>query len=679
MSAIDTQNAKQIRDPMDVLIELDVRDDISMTYSGYSSTAKVSDGYLNKTYPMRKLADLQGDGFALDGTARLYKFLYPTQVNGKLGIRGNVGQSVDVTASSTSTIKALSLTVKNAASVTIGGTTISIVADQAVVQVNANSVTMTFNPADATHRIEVSAAVPGTVLTINNDNLIRAVVSLRSDLSLYGQTLPESELNVEVYNDSDISESVASIAEDVPITYQAGYPGDMSPVRKFYVSGQVTWKDNVLSIHAVDAVHFLDDIEMYSPVTEKYSYWFLNAVRYFLNRAGITPNIGTYYTGWTSDAFRWIIPKGTKARDFLAFMNQYFNITDRDGNLIDGSGELYDPLLFNYVDAGIPTLSTDPGHKNFTIYENDCADVQMQAEKPVANVLSKWEKILNPSMPVGDAYAQKIGTATFTKNVGATLNFDEISYRWIVGLYLGASGNDNDVAQKLIDYYGTVYALWRVTPVVPVTNYGEYSSGAFVHIDNPFVGDKLMVKDIPQSEYEPEGYTSFTRYYSIFVPWNQTYNGWKYDTNPNHLITTASQMWAVLSNAGVFDANSTVNDLDIYGMAINLQLETLDYSTGGYGISVDIGDAPIIGQIAALDDSNNAIEIYPSKMLQAPMYRSNVTGSFKWKGDPRMQPRDVGEFIRLDGTDEEITLENITLTHEGGGTSAEITYRKGVI
>lgn len=282
-------------------------------------------------------------------------------------------------------------------------------------------------------------------------------------------------------------------------------------------------------------------------------------------------------------------------------------------------------------------------------------------------------------MPTGDAYAQKIGTATFTKNVGATLKFDEIAYRWVVGLYLGPSGNDNDVAQKLLNYYGTLYGLWRVMPVVPADSDGWTSAGAFVRIYSPMVGDKLMERDIPQAGYEREGYTGSTKYYSIFVPWSQSYSGWRYDTNSSHLITSASQMWTVLANAGVFDAGSTVNDLDIYGMAINRQLETLEYTTGGDGTSVDLGDAPIIGQIAAKDDSNNDFEIYPSKMLQAPMYRSNVTGSFKWKGDPRLQPRDVGEIKRLDGTYEEITLENITLTHEQGGTSAEITYRKGVI
>lgn len=58
---------------------------------------------------------------------------------------------------------------------------------------------------------------------------------------------------------------------------------------------------------------------------------------------------------------------------------------------------------------------------------------------------------------------------------------------------------------------------------------------------------------------------------------------------------------------------------------------------------------------------------------------SNATGSFTWKGHPKMQPRDVFDFHRLDGTTETCTIETINLKHENGGTTAEITYRVGVI
>ncbi len=58
---------------------------------------------------------------------------------------------------------------------------------------------------------------------------------------------------------------------------------------------------------------------------------------------------------------------------------------------------------------------------------------------------------------------------------------------------------------------------------------------------------------------------------------------------------------------------------------------------------------------------------------------SNITGSFTWKGDPRMQPRDTFKFIRLNGTTEIATIERIEMTHEAGGTSAVIYYRLGVM
>lgn len=76
-------------------------------------------------------------------------------------------------------------------------------------------------------------------------------------------------------------------------------------------------------------------------------------------------------------------------------------------------------------------------------------------------------------------------------------------------------------------------------------------------------------------------------------------------------------------------------------------------------------------------------KIYSGTTLLYPNYaylfnRSNITGSFTFKGDPRMQPRDVFSFHRLDGTVETCTIETITLTHESGGTKAEVTYRKGI-
>ena len=64
--------------------------------------------------------------------------------------------------------------------------------------------------------------------------------------------------------------------------------------------------------------------------------------------------------------------------------------------------------------------------------------------------------------------------------------------------------------------------------------------------------------------------------------------------------------------------------------------------------------------------------------------RNNIGGSFTWKGDSRMQPRDVAAFHRAEpdksGAEvvELITLERISLIHEGGGTKAAVSYRMGI-
>ena len=73
------------------------------------------------------------------------------------------------------------------------------------------------------------------------------------------------------------------------------------------------------------------------------------------------------------------------------------------------------------------------------------------------------------------------------------------------------------------------------------------------------------------------------------------------------------------------------------------------------------------------------MNILPDAGFNSLMNRSNETGSFTWKGDPRMQPRDVFTFVYRDGTTELRTVETINLKHEGGGTVATITYRKGIV
>ena len=669
---------------MDVLIKLELPDEsVTLTFSGYSG-AKVADGKLsNPTWPMRKLADLQDNGFPLNGERVLYDpNTSASQANGKLGVRGNIGETVTVTVTGNKTITALTVFASGAASVTHNGTTTNIIANQAIIPVGARTITLTFNPVSESKRIEVSEIQPGTVFRITNENLIRAIVSLRSDLSLFDQSLPESELNVEIYSDADISEIVASIPNDTPVTYSAGYPDDMSTERLFYVSDQVTWADKVLTIRAVDAVHFLDNVNLKTPVEEEYAEYFWNGPAYVLGKAGVSfEERGSTDYG---DKCRWMVKEGTNGRSLIAYMNQLFNMTDTNGYLKDGSGRLETPLQFTYVDAGRPKITWDSYYRqDYTIKEEDCANITKNVDIPIGSVRADHTKIMNPTFPEGDAYAQKIGSATFIKNVGTSLTFDKYSYEWLIGLYLGEK-IDNDIAKKLMNKYGVVYGLYKVMPVVPATDEGSYITGAMPQITDPFFGGKLAIGEIAREDFlnEEEGDIWWRNYpYSAFVPWSQGYSGWRYDNNASHMINTASQMWNVLAAAGVIDSGSQTLDLDIYGCAMATEPTVLNYKKDDSGGLYDYGETFIVGQIKnrRYGTTSSPIETYPAKALASPMYKSRKTGSFRWKGNPRHQPRDILTIENIDGTETEVTIESITITHEGGGTYADYTYREGVI
>ena len=226
MSQIDIQNAKQIRDPMTVLISMEVPEDVAVTYSGFENV-KIEDAQLGqRAWPMRQLADLQGEGFALDGSRSLYDpSVTASAANGKIGVRGDVGEDVTFTVSGDSDINGLSLAATGTDRVLFNGQTATFSDGQVIIPVGSDSITLTFPAEETDRRVEVSFTLPGTSLKVTNDSIISCIVSLRSDLSIEDPTLPESELNVEIYNDVDISEAVASIPDDSPLIYSAGYPG----------------------------------------------------------------------------------------------------------------------------------------------------------------------------------------------------------------------------------------------------------------------------------------------------------------------------------------------------------------------------------------------------------------------------------------------------------------------
>lgn len=646
MPTISEQNNLQIRQPMDVLITMQVPDDdVTLTFSGYASTAKVADGVLaQKSWPMRTLADLQGDGFALNGSAVLYDpSTSASQANGKLGVRGNIGQPVSLTVTGSQYVEGLTAAVTGAESVAYGGRTISVVADRAIIPLASRSGILVFNPASDDTRVEISDVIAGVDLIVTNENLISCVLSLRSDLSPVDPTLPESEINIEVYNETDIADVVAQIPDDSPIYYQSGYDDDLSDRRQFYVSGQATWADGVLSIHGVDAVHKLEgqtvypvllgNIDSYGRGQTSVNHLPL-LVYHELQRAGIRPEVEEEYF-WKSGApARESVCVVTEqpARDLVAFLNNMHLISIR---FVEGIPNFWP----TFVDAGRPKLTYLRPEPKWDIYESDCGETKRNVEKKV-DAYRYNQTAATLSNKTGNSYVQ-VGTGTWIKGSGIFIDPDEYVY-FATARYDWDNGFVINIPGWVTGENGIVAFQGAVVP----------------DIDGMRIGLYLLGPGIPKGTMSDSSYDWNTQ----VLPWSGN-----------------SSMWTRYVEAHQPGAEQA--DITLLGSKVVTDTtEGATYGdTSGNVVDIDLGNIIGVYRFGRYDLPTGSYLAFPDLMLRYLLQRSNITGSFTWKGDPRMQPRDVVNFRRLDGTIEQITIETITLKHEGGGTTAEITYREGIV
>lgn len=550
--------------------------------------------------------------------------------------------------------------------------------------------------------IEISPTDFPTI-TITNENLINCTVSLRADLSKWEPTLPESEINIEAFFDADISDYAAGIPDGTPVTYSAGYPGDMSPTRKFYLSEQITWSDNVLHIHAVDRVHELDNKQL--PAIALWPYYNANpGTSYYCGNTKIYTFLllllrehlgaGTFQEENAKlierRAKMWLyFESGLSPRSVIAHTMNQFHI----------SGQWP-----TYVDAGIPSITFTKPSSKWTINEDDCSAFLKNTDRQVKTlkINHTWTDVTYGTS--GGLYSS-VGSAEWTENIGASLSVDSLALFYAIGFDLGPN-IDNDIAQTLkAAGYSNIYNTSNgVLPVIPTSNDGGMHligpSYPRMRIDDFYNIALKLNSGTPQEDFESYPAVPDKKIYSIFVPWNckYAYGGdypyfWptvEYGTT----INSQADAWNFYASAGVIDADTESVSLSVVGKWAPSRDELLTYNGAANGEEKQIN---AIYQGNMYIDSTN---VYPEESYKSILARSDRTGTFTWKGDPRMQPRDVFTLTTMeygllneDGevlTDEngvalnggggslDCTIETITLTHAGGGLSAEITYREGI-
>lgn len=579
MTTINAQNALQIREkPMEVYITLQTGSSAKIsTYTPQGSYKSFDNTLGDSAISMREIADLAGDGFPLDGSHVLFDATEtPSSSNGKLGLRGTAGQNLAVTISAAATMTAVTVSTRGTATIAVGGTTYPATGLN-VIPINAASATLILSPTDPNGRAEIDYIVPGIILTATNDTLTRCTLALRGNLDVIEHTWEESEIELEMYYPYDISSSFAYIQNEWPITYQAGYDGDLSPERKFYLSDAITMENNIITIKGVDASHRLDDKTMpeqwldiqtnnaHQVIYQK----FVSAIK----SAGITVQRQQTWNGTTGGTWQHAILPEMTARDFVAgTMNLTMNHT-RGTNQYG----------MQFVDAGIPTVEHGDGtvYGNiWTIRKSDCGEWQETRERAIAKFTETNEE---------RNYNEHISIARNGVNIAT-----------------GVKGEVNQEFEYSFDGY----------------YYGTHVGNSF----NPSTSDYTftIIADTPSRVFfkvKRKG----TRTFSVFSFPIAISGGVKSFTNPD-----------------------------------GLPGQTIEMEPFIYGIITDGNGETVLN--------------YPSLFK-----RSTHTIKFTWKGDPRMQPLDYIRLIDDTGPAARSTwfrATNIDLTHEGGGTQAEIEARE---
>ena len=601
---IDAQNALQIREkPMDVYISLQVGSTATITTYTASGQIKSNDSTLgNSSWPMRKLADLQDGGFLLDGTAQWYdSTLTPSENNGKLGVRGDIGETVTVAISAGSTLTAVTVVSSGVATITKGGDTYTATGND-VININASSATLVFTPIDSDTRVEINYIVPGIMFNITNDTLISCTLALRGNLDVKDHTWEESEIEVKMYYPNDISSSLAYIQNDWPITYQAGYDSDLSTERKFYISEPITQEKGVITIKGVDASHLLDDKTMQEQWLTAYTgnahqtvyTKFIDAIQ----AAGITLKRKQSWSGSQSGTRRYAVLPEMSTRDFVSsVMNLTLNHTR--------SGTYYG---IQFVDAGIPTVEHGNGKtygQTWTIYKSDCGE---------------WS----------EHYDQNLSKIT---DSNSERNFEET-----ITLVPKISPGGTPIKSSL---YGIPNGL----------------------IHTPDDNQPAAYQEVKINQWIEQSYDGY--FYDVsFEEMNIVTNapsGFKGRAKKNSSITQEStRFWRVTGEA---HAEGTPT-------AFSTGVKLFSNPNGLPGINIEM--EPFV--YGNLTDGTDPLFNY-----QSLFKRSLRTGSFTWKGDPRMQPLDYINVTNDTGDGRgNITarITGIELTHEEGGTSAKITWRE---
>ena len=619
MPTIASQNAYNIREALEVYVHIQQVQNIALTITASNTAIQDTTTLQASEIDLTPLTDLAGAGFPLNGTCTLYDSTQQATVEtGKIGVRSNIGTAMAVTVSSATVINALTLRLFGAGTLTCNGISYDI-REFIVLPVNSTTVTFTVTP-ETGARVSIEDIQAGITLDFDNDNLTACTLDLESDLALIDSSWRVSSIEVQGYYPDDISQAVSNMGDGVPIIYYAGYPGDYSPPRYFYVSEAVTQKNGLITIKGEDASSRLETYTqpeaLWQTNRQNAQQAFYRKLESYIKGAGINlasketePGlVGTDKTAYT------VMLKEATYREYVQYIQ---DITNKNG------------FYPRFIDAGIPTLRWSTPTPIWDIYKEDIGEWEKTTERNVNKVYGDdKEKPLHCVLNIANKKTT-IDTKNVKKGKEYSINYDDNYY------YNVTYKNGSWVASTLHSL--KLKALkTTVSKKVKVQSGWTKKSKKYKKGSNISLSSKATnVKKTKSGNY-------------IVVTWKE----------PKYVTKTVKQPQMIVTGYRVTTGANSSNLVSTARLGVTKEVKNLLWGcfASNYG---------------------NSAYLLPN--YSDVFSKSNIKGTFTYKGNPNMQPRDVFRLYELDRETYTVcTIESIETKHESGGMISTITYREGV-
>lgn len=618
---ISEANEMTLRPSMEVYCGLSSEEDSSYASLSFNNvkTASTSANVLNgKT--IKPLCDFQGDGFPMDGSCWVFENLRGNE-SYMYGVQTNIGGTSQVVINRTSSsikYKAFTFwTYSGEGTITYDGITYAATKNVTIpINTNTYPITITIKSTNPEKRLILSRVNPGIFLEFHNEDLISLNATLRSDLTLDNPSLPVSEFTFSAISPGN-PDMLSNIPEGTPIWFYAGYPGDYCDLRNFYLSEQITIENGVITVSAEDSVAKFDEYEHIS-----------------------TAHSNQQVSG---DSPCWLV------YDFDRAIHKCCPQARRLPSPVD-------PELFPDWDEFLEVY--------YQLEEITGETSWVTEECSMRDFIATGMNLIDINLPA--SYGTFRCTPRFIDaGIPVVKYIYDDTPLWTIEESMVADhkpGYEKKISRVKLENSSTYGARGSVTGLMRGYDFIAANTGDIITI-NP-----------PHDNY-------------VFVPSLITYTGASVISESAYEIVlkatrtsvevpdTVQSSWRDVD--GVWQESSYKNMVQIHVNCMKIQADSY----------TEIADTSILTN-NLLNWTTNALgycsvgserKFTPFPSARKILDRSPHVGTFTWRGNPKMQPRDIFTFRKLNGIDVVCTIESITLDFEGGGLSSEITYREGAV